>query len=708
MKIQKAICWLIILFNIPFFIQASSTTDSLKTTYNSTVDVIEKANILYSLSEQYGFSQPDSSFLYAQKLVQFIQENEKNLKGEELIKLIKIKAKGKNNLGVLFYVMGNLNKGIEYLNKSITDLEQIKDTLGLIDSYNNLIQLYEAAYDHKNTINAISKMTSLAEAINDKETIAKAYFTYGSLYIQLEDYENAIKKYNKVLDISNQTNDSTLKCRVYSQLGIINRNLGYDSIALNYFLMSYELAKNSDNPILKSTLLNNIGSVYNDNKDYEKALFYARQSLLLRTKSGLVNEIYKSYNNIARLFFRTNKKDSALYYSNLAYELSKKMKSDYGLRESTQLLYLYYLDKKDFKKALQYHEEYTKYSLAINDIETKKSLDKLLLKEEYFQTLKTDSINAANELKLNKAILEAKISNQKKVIYFVVGIVVVLILLSFFIYKNYRQKVKYSEKIELQSMLLETKNQEITDSIQYAKRLQDAILPSLSLFENSFADSFVVYIPKDIVAGDFYFLEKVGDSIIFAAADCTGHGVPGAMVSVVCSNALNRAVNEYQLTKPSEILEKVRQLVTKTFQKSESEVRDGMDISICNLNINTNELLWAGANNPLWIVRTEANEIEELKADKQAIGYTENPNPFTTHKIQLQAGDLIYIFSDGFADQFGGEKGKKFKSASMKKLLISLKNKNLNEQKSTITKTFNNWKGDLEQVDDICLIGVRI
>ena len=196
----------------------------------------------------------------------------------------------------------------------------------------------------------------------------------------------------------------------------------------------------------------------------------------------------------------------------------------------------------------------------------------------------------------------------------------------------------------------------------------------------------------------------VKNNILFAAADCTGHGVPGAMVSVICNNGLNRSVREYGLTAPGEILNKTRELVIAEFEKSEDKVSDGMDIALCSLK--GNELKYAGAHNPLWIIRDGA--IIETKANKQPIGQFDNPEPYTTHTLELHKGDSIYIFSDGFVDQFGGEKGKKFKAKAFRELLLSMQNKPMEQQKSTIDEAFEKWKGNLEQVDDVCVIGVRI
>ncbi len=261
-----------------------------------------------------------------------------------------------------------------------------------------------------------------------------------------------------------------------------------------------------------------------------------------------------------------------------------------------------------------------------------------------------------------------------------------------------------TSELKYQKEQVEIHNLEMKDSIRYAKRIQKAILPPAKFVRACLPNSFGLYKPKDIVAGDFYWLESVDDKVIIAAADCTGHGVPGAMVSVVCHNALNRCVREFSLRDPGEILDKVNELVEETFGKSEQEVKDGMDIALCSLK--GNKLLYAGANNPLWIIQDGA--ILETKADKQPIGSFNEHKPYTTHSFDLENGDTFYIFSDGFVDQFGGPRGKKFKPKALRKLLLSIQDKNMKDQKVLIDEAFENWKGDLDQVDDICVIGVRV
>jgi serine phosphatase RsbU (regulator of sigma subunit) len=263
-----------------------------------------------------------------------------------------------------------------------------------------------------------------------------------------------------------------------------------------------------------------------------------------------------------------------------------------------------------------------------------------------------------------------------------------------------------TREIEEQKHIVEEKNKEIIDSISYAKRLQQAILPSQKFIHENLNDTFILYKPKDIVAGDFYWMEKVGDWVLFAVCDCTGHGVPGAMVSVVGANSLNRCVNEFKLVQPAKILDKLTQLVEETFSQNESEVRDGMDMSICALNTKTLELHWAGANNPIWYIKN--NELAEIKADKQPIGKYENRKPFTHHSVQLQTGDRIYLFTDGYADQFGGEKGKKFKYSQLKETILSYSFAPLDEQNKKLDEIFEKWKTNMEQTDDVCLWGVKV
>ena len=255
---------------------------------------------------------------------------------------------------------------------------------------------------------------------------------------------------------------------------------------------------------------------------------------------------------------------------------------------------------------------------------------------------------------------------------------------------------------------LREKNKEITDCISYGKRIQNAILPNKGLVNKYFPDSFVLYKPKDIVAGDFYWMEQVGDHILFAVADCTGHGVPGAMVSVVCNGSLNRAIREFKLTAPGAILDKTTDLVIEAFSQSDDMVRDGMDISLCSWNLQTGDFWFAGANNPIYLVKGKEKKIETFSADKQPIGQFDKRKPFTNVKVDFEKNDTLYLFTDGMVDQFGGPKGKKFKHKKFKELLLSINHRTSKEKKSDIDTVFEKWRGEMEQVDDVCIVGINM
>ena len=388
-------------------------------------------------------------------------------------------------------------------------------------------------------------------------------------------------------------------------------------------------------------------------------------------------------------------------------KLGKELGYPHTIRTAAYILFAIYKAENNGMKALEMHELYIQMRDSLKNENSQQTIIKQQAKFEYESKKTIDDAEHEKQLAIEK---EEK-AKQRVIIYSVISGLVLLAIFLFFVFNRLqltrRQKnVIENQKIEVEDskQQLEQKNKEITDSIQYAKRIQSAILPSDKLVKEYLQDSFILYKPKDIVAGDFYWMESVGNKTLFAAADCTGHGVPGAMVSVVCNNGLNRSVREHGLTEPGKILDKTREIVVNEFKKSAEDVRDGMDIALCSLEGNT--LQYAGAHNPLWIVRN--GELLETKANKQPIGQFENPTPYTTHTIELQKGDSVYLFSDGYIDQFGGEKGKKFKSKPFKNLLISIADKNMQEQRNLIDKAFINWKGDIEQVDDVCVLGFKV
>lgn len=285
--------------------------------------------------------------------------------------------------------------------------------------------------------------------------------------------------------------------------------------------------------------------------------------------------------------------------------------------------------------------------------------------------------------------------------------------------KKKQEKIKklnreLEEKVRQRTAELSTKNKELTDSIEYSKHIQNAKLPPRQVMYTEFPESFILYEPKDIVSGDFYFFHKKNELTYIACADCTGHGVPGALLSMLCSEKLNEVVLKNSCT--GEILKELNNGIKSSLKQSKQHndaghhsTKDGMDIALCSINSENNTIYFSGANRPLWLIRKGAKEIEEIKPTKHAIGgYTKENQFFSKHQLQLNSGDTIYIFSDGYPDLMGGEKGKKLKIGNFKKILIDIQKKSMQEQKEFLRNFARTWRNEEEQVDDILVMGIRM
>ena len=572
------------------------------------------------------------------------------------------------------------------------------------------------------------------------------------------EFEESIKYFFRVLKGYEEIKNQDGIASAYNSIGNVYKAMKKFETALRYYSNAYEIFKILGDDNSESMALNNIATIYAIKNENRKALKYYKQAEYIKIRMNDFNGLIYSYNNYSAIYERMNVLDSALFfckkvekiidsipeknYDNLLSNLSVqgriytklgrfkdaevvleknvKLASEKGFQERLMYAYLdlkeLYNKQSNFKEALKYTELY--YSI-------KDSLYNL----QYEKEVADINIKYDTDKKQQQILIQEEQLKKEKVIRYGIGLgSVLLIIMLTLIYMRYKVKSKLSNELQNKNRIIEQKNQDILSSISYAKRIQSAILPPDKLVKKYLPESFILYKPKDIVAGDFYWLEAVqsarhsaldaespnrieiagqashDDIILFAAADCTGHGVPGAMVSVVCNNGLNRSVREYGLTDPGKILDKTREIVVQEFEKSEEEVKDGMDIALCSLQGNT--LQYAGAHNPLWIIRE--GELIEIKADKQPIGQFENPEPYTTHMIELQKGDSIYVFSDGYADQFGGEQGKKMKTANFKKLLLSIQEETMEKQKQLINDAFESWKGSLEQLAGVCVIGLKV
>jgi tetratricopeptide (TPR) repeat protein len=733
-----------ILFIVATFLPKQSNSqnvnfDSLWTVWNNSLeeDTVRLKSLDNIIKRGYLFTQPDSAFILSQKQYEFadkrglkkyvgdalnIQGISFDIRGEGdkaiyyYTKSLKIRqqigdkqgeAASINNIGIIYDNKGDFDKAIEFYNKSLKIREDIGDKRGVASSLSNIGNIYNFKGQAKEAIQYYTKSLKIGEEINDMQTVAFTLNNIGIIYKNQKNYQGALECYNKSLKINEELGSESGISTALSNIGNIYDIKGESDKALDYHMRSLAIKEKIKDVHNIPISLVNIGSIYAEKGEYDKALEYYERSLKINEEISEKQGITTSLINISSVYQKQGKYIKAIPSANKALSFANEMGVIAQVTSAANVLAHSYKGLGNYNKALEMYQLF----ITSRDSVLSEDNQKELIKQEYKYNYEKQKAVDDKENEKQLAISSEQEEKQKVISIAIAGGLALVILFAIFIFNRLqitkKQKLLIEDQkleVEQQKEIVEEKNQEITDSINYAKRIQNAILPPEKVVKEYLQESFILYKPKDIVAGDFYWMEHKDGKILFAAADCTGHGVPGAMVSVVCNNALNRAVREHGLTEPGEILDKTREIVIEEFEKSDEDVKDGMDIALCSLE--GNKLQYAGAHNPLWIIRN--GEIIETKANKQPIGKFDNPEPYTTHYFELEKGDSVYIFSDGYVDQFGGEKGKKFKTSAFRELLLSIQDKPMEDQKLVIDKAFENWKGNLEQVDDVCVIGVKI
>lgn len=611
---------------------------------------------------------------------------------------------------VFSFVKQKLREDID--DADVATLNYYKKTIG--DIYHNKGVQFEAIGDDVKALELFIKAAKIHEELNDLWRLSGDYLTIGNYYVSADDLKMALKYYKKAIVIAEDEDYKDNLSNYFISIGNIALLGGDYDEAMKCYVKSLELAKEVGDKSRFALPLSRIGELYELKGENERALDYYYQALAVSEEIGSVDEITGSLINLGNIFLMQNKINESFNFAERAFKLALEIGYPNQICNSSDLLSSVYEKQGKGLKALEMYKLYVQMKDSLNNESTQKATAQQQAKYEYEKQKVLDDaehdklLAVEQEEKEKQQILTGATAGG-------LGLVIVFLIFVFnrlrvtkkqkLVIEEQKEEVEQQkEVVELAHHELEEKNQEIMDSITYAKRIQSAILPAAKVVKEYLKESFILYKPKDVVAGDFYWMEHKDGKVLFAAADCTGHGVPGAMVSVVCNNALNRSVREHGLTDPGEILNKTREIVVAEFEKSEEDVKDGMDIALCSLE--GMKLQYAGAHNPLWIIRN--GEIIETKANKQPIGQFDNPEPYTTHSFDLEQGDSIYIFSDGYVDQFGGEKGKKFKSKAFRELLLSIQDKPMEEQKKEIDEAFEKWKGDLDQIDDVCVIGVKV
>jgi serine phosphatase RsbU (regulator of sigma subunit) len=586
------------------------------------------------------------------------------------------------------YGLSLLCKSRYFLLKSSLDEagKAINDAIGLFNEHNFQLGLGHA-YSLKNiflkrikkddeALSFLEKANEIFRVNKDVNGQRKTFTNLALDYIDRGHFEKAENALNELWEIikENQNRDHYY---YHQNRGSLFQAKQQYLLALADYQKAFEIAVNLKMIDSQTTILNKIASVHGLLKNFKEAEIALQKSLKIAEDAGLSMEIMDAYEEFTNLYLLWGNYEKAF----------KTFKKQVEIRDT-----LYNLEKIN----------------RINDYEKK-----LALSEK-------ERIITQQNLELELHTFKAKESQEKaeKMIL----LTLLIFTLSIGITVVYIRTRKLNKLISVQKKQVEEKHKDITDSIQYARLIQNALLKDLSNDEQkNYWEHFILYKPKDIVSGDFYWSCDKEDWIYLVVADCTGHGVPGAFMSMLGIAFLNEITSSTQLLSPAEILNQLRSKIIKELKHKgrEGGANDGMDISIIKINKNTLEAEWAGANNPLLVLKKSISSssedmnvseplLIEYKADKQPIGFHIKTDSFTNHHLQFNKGDSLYLFSDGYADQFGGEKGKKYNYRQFKQLILSVQDKSMNNQQQIFHETFETWKGELEQVDDICVMGLRL
>ncbi|MDP1801905.1 MAG: tetratricopeptide repeat protein [Bacteroidota bacterium] len=661
-----------------------------------------------------------------------------------------------NNTGMVFNNKGEPDKAMDYFNRAYAINKEVNNIDGMANNLGNIAYIYHNKGNIEKALELDLESLVLREKINDKLGAASSLNNIAGIFNNKGDVLKAIEYYEKSMAYREEIDDKRGVAMVLTNLGNIYKKQGDIDKALEYYEKSLAINKPFGSKIAISTCLNNIGIIYSQKKNNKKALEYHFQSLVMRESDGDKRGISGSLSNIgivyseqgktdsalvlfekalsisqaledkkamagilchsAKVYFKINKIKEALQYANRSLEISLHLGNPENIQEASGLLYTIYKKQGNSTSALQMHELFIQMRDSIGNKETRKASIRSQFKYEYEK--KEAEVKAVAKAEKEKAELVAREEKNKQQLIIVSVCIGLLLAVIFGVFMFNRFKVTQNQKklIEIkeketlhQKHLIEEKNKEITDSINYAQRIQRSLLASDNFLSQQLSDFFILFKPKDIVSGDFYWADKLSnDTFALVTADSTGHGVPGAIMSMLNIACLNEAVSK-GFTQAHDILFETRNRIIEHLRNDGSKDggKDGMDCSLLCIDFKNKMLYTAAANNPVWIIRN--SELLEIKPDKMPVGkHDKDREPFTLHTFQLQSSDTIYTLTDGYPDQFGGDKGKKFMTKKLKDVLIANVHLPMAKQKEMLETIFTNWVGDLEQVDDVTIIGIRI
>lgn len=662
-----------------------------------------RAKILNELAYNYYTTSSKKCIEYSQKALDIaIQTQNKKQMGNAYF-----------NIGVAYYSEGNYQKALKNWKKKLEVNKQQNDSIEIASSYSDIGILYKNWGDYDTAVIFYQKALKIYEEGNFKKGQAYTLINIGNIYFYFgKKYQKALDYYSEALALFKELGNEQLTARTLNNIGMVYYEQKQSGKALEYFKKSLDIyiKLNFESGIATTRLM--VGSTYKDLDEYQKAFQNMIKALDYYKKIDSKREIANATGAIAEVFFKQKKYNQALNYYKESLEQYNASKLIKEALDTYKAISKVYSELGNYQKSL---ENYKRYSELRDSIFTEESHNQITEMQTKYETEKKEQqIKILNQ---EKNLKETQIRQQRLVIYFFIGGLAIVLVFSFLLYKQFNEKRKANIQLAEQNVEIKQQRdkifqqkQEITDSIHYARRIQAALLPPPEQIDNILPEYFILNKPRDIVSGDFYWMAQKGKQTVVVAADCTGHGVPGAFMSMLGVTFLNEIVNTTSELKANEMLNQLRLMVINSLHQTgkEGEAKDGMDIALYIIDFDSYKLQFAGAYNPLLLIR-EGKMIQH-KADKMPIGiYIKKEKPFTNHEIEVKKGDILYTYSDGYVDQFGGDEGRKFLSKRFKKLLLEIHDKSMDEQKQILDHTIEQWHGEkFEQLDDILVIGTKI
>ncbi len=606
------------------------------------------------------------------------------------------------------YSRKDLNTSIIWFNKILALNKRAKNEILLAKSYMKIADVYWFNNQYDNATEYYLKAQQIGEKLNDKSLIGKSLYNLGWIKcFQLED-QSQVKLFYNALQIFKQEKDTEDIIQLYSALASYYKHFiakypsGLDSSGM-YFREILNLVENTKFNENKFGVYINISGFYADSKQIDSSRKYIYKAINFLNKYK-INDAY-SYTAVYSGYLLTlNHKDSLKKIPEILNSLSKYWDDPITINarvETYQTLFKIYEKHKMYEKAFKYLFAFKNLSDTLKDQAFNQNI---LNKENQYVLEKKDK--ALKELSLQNQITSSKNKLNKFIIYGLCIFTVFILIGLYFVFKNYKDKHKANQQLAEQNKIISEKKLEIDQSINYAKGIQTALLPAVEEINKVIDKSFIIYLPKDVVSGDFYWFQQIStDEILLACADCTGHGVPGSLMSIVSIDKLNLSLFENKLNNPKDILYNINNQIKSAIKQQ----KDGLDIALIKYNLKNKTIQFAGANRNLWIVRN--SELLEFKATKNCIaGHTPLNTEYNQADIKLEFGDFIVLSTDGYADQFGGTKGegKKMMTKRFKQIVVEASQLPIADAEKLISNNYKNWMGNFEQIDDVCVIGFKV